>query len=314
MSEEKKVYVREIKDYFNLIQVSGNDDSLNRWVVAPDINRPGLELAGFDSSNELKRVIVIGNKEINYLNTLDYGTKYHRFAMITDSYTPCIIISGGNKADDALLQVARERNFPVFETETQTFRLSVDIISFLDEHLAPIDYVHGVMMNIFGVGVLITGESGIGKSELALELINRGHVLIGDDSIEIKKVHNEIYASAHPLLKNYLEIRGVGIIDVPLMFGAGAIVDKSVISLIINLEHYDQKLDYNRIGDHLGIETKNMMGVDISSVAIPVKEGRAIGVIAEAAVINHRLNRQGINSSENFCKGISQVISDRKNG
>ncbi|MDY6062319.1 MAG: HPr(Ser) kinase/phosphatase [Erysipelotrichaceae bacterium] len=316
MSDEKRVYVRELKDYFDLKQVSGNDESLNRYIVAMDINRPGLELTGFSESMDLKRVIIIGNKEVAYLNTLDHQTKLSRFETITDGYTPCIIISGGNKADAALLEMANSRNFPVFEKDSPTYRLTVDIISFLDEHLAPNDYLHGVMMNIFGLGVLIKGESGVGKSELALELINKGHVLVGDDCVEIKKVHNEIYACAHPLLKNYLEIRGIGIIDVRLMFGARALLDKSPLALILNLKKFKPDESYDRIGGATMRNYHQMLGVDIPIIDIPVKEGRAMGVIAEAAVTNYRLSKQGFDSSETFRSEIMGAIVDknRKNG
>lgn len=314
MNSEKRVYVRELKEYFKLNQVTGNDESLNRWIITPDVNRPGLELSGYDKSNDLKRVILIGNKEFKYLEDLDYQTRKSRYQIITDSYTPCIIVTNGNKIDQALRDLATDRNFPVFETDEQTYRVNVNISAFLDDRLAPTDSFHGVLMNIFGVGVLFQGESGVGKSELALELIKKGHVLIADDRVEIKRIHNELYGEAHELLKNYLEIRGIGVIDVCLMFGASAVMDSTKISLVINLKRKNSMLEDDRLGIN-GILTKNIMSADVTSMELPVKEGRAMGAIVEAAVTYFRLSEQGHNSAEIFNQRVMDVmLSYRKGG
>lgn len=309
--EENRVYVRDLKEYFKFRQVAGDDYSLNRWIVAPDINRPGLELTGYDQSTDLKRVIVIGNKENKYLANIDFEERKNRYQIITDAYTPCIVISNGKKADQALIEVANSKNFPVFESDEETFRISTNISSYLDEKLAITKEYHGVLMNIYGIGVLFQGESGVGKSELALELIKRGHILIGDDLISIKKVHNELYGEANELLKNYLEIRGVGIIDVPLMFGASAILDRTNISLVIKLKRYDEKEDMDRL-ETKGYKKINIMEMEMPLMELPVKEGRAMGAICEAAVANYRLYKQGFNSSEEFCQSVKKFIEARQ--
>ena len=222
----KRVYVRQIKEEFNLEQITGSDNSLNRWVIAPDINRPGLELSGYLESNDLKRVVILGTKEYEYMSKLDQETQRLRFEIITDSYTPCIIMSENFEGLDTLKNLCYEKDFPLFKYDGKTYQLIVDLVSFLSEKLGPTDNVYGVMMNIYGRGIMITGKSGIGKSELALDLINRGHMLVADDRIDVTRVHNSITCTAPSLLKRMLEIRGIGIVDVTRMFGANAYMNK----------------------------------------------------------------------------------------
>lgn len=309
---DKRVYVRELKEYFKLKQVTGNEESLDRWIITPDINRPGLELTGFNEAIDLKRVILIGKKETYYINKLDYETKRERFHIITDSFTPCIIITNGEKIDNALFDVANEKNFPVFETDSLTYRSIVEICAFLDDKLAPTGSYHGVLMNIYGLGVMLIGDSGVGKSELALELIKKGHILVADDRVEIKKIHNELYGESHKILKNFLEIRGIGIIDVPLMFGASSVLDKVKISLVINLKKKEFFTE-DRIGIN-GFKTMNIMGVEMNTMEIPVKEGRAMSVMIETAVSHFRLFEQGYNIAELFNQQTIEYIKENERG
>ena len=308
---DKKVYVRTIKNAFNLKQVCGDEDSLNRWVVAPDINRPGLELAGFVRDNDLKRITIIGNKEIDFIKTLPNDVLRSRFEEITDAYTPCIIVTGGNTAPELLLEIARERNFPIFEINEITHRFVVQIIAYLDQYMAPSQTVHAVMMNVYGVGVMICGESGIGKSEIALELIHRGHMLVADDVVEIYRVHNDLICSAPDILKNMLEIRGVGVIDVSRAFGSTSTMDRSNLDLIINLVPFNN----DEIIDRIGIEKQkesDILGVVKPVYDIPIKEGRAMGVIIEAAVANHRLSKKGYDSAKVFDERVMEFINKNK--
>jgi len=308
----KRVYVSELKNYFNFKQVSGNADSLTRWIIAPDINRPGLELTGYLESEDLKRVVIIGNKETHYLSTLDFETQKQRFAIITDSYTPCIIMTGGNKAPEALLSVAREKNFPVFESEWKSYMAVQNIVGYLSVKLAPETNMHAVMLEIYGVGVMITGESAIGKSELALELIKRGHGFLADDQVNIARVQNNLVCSAPELLKGMLEIRGIGIIDVGMMFGASAVIDSQDLQLVINLVNYDQNETYNR----LDYEENEIDILDLKRpyITIPVTPGRALSVLVEAAVTNFRLNQKGFNSTEKFKKKVWDSIQSKNHG
>ena len=219
-NDEKKVMIQEIVDFFGLEQLTGNADALNRWVVIPDVNRPGFELSGYFKPTEPRRVVIIGNKEVEYISHLGEQEQRERFDSITDGLTPMIIITKNNEIPPILKEVAIERNFPIFRTGSDTYRMMVDLITFLDEKLAPEETLSGDLIVVYGKGVLITGESGMGKSEIAMELVRDGQVFVADDRVDVQKIHNSLYGHAPELLRGMLEIRGIGIIDVERMFGA----------------------------------------------------------------------------------------------
>ncbi|MBQ1288614.1 MAG: HPr(Ser) kinase/phosphatase [Erysipelotrichaceae bacterium] len=308
----KRVYVSELKEYFHLKQITGGEESLKRWIIAPDINRPGLELAGYKDTTDLKRVVIIGNKECNVLNTMDYQTQRARFEFITDSYTPCIIMTGGNKAPAALIEIANLRDFPVFETDWVTYMTIQNVVGYLSRKLAPDTSMHGVMLNIYGKGVLITGQSGIGKSELALELIRRGHNFISDDRVEISRIQNDLICRAPEILKGMLEIRGVGIIDINAMFGASTLLESCNLDLVIRLEDYGETHENNRLS--YPQDSIDILGLSRPVLNIPITPGRLLSVIIEAAVSNFRLMEKGINSTEDFKERVFRVISEKNKG
>ncbi|MCR4854992.1 MAG: HPr(Ser) kinase/phosphatase [Erysipelotrichaceae bacterium] len=294
----KRVYVRQIKEQLGLEQLTGNDDSLNRWAIAPDINRPGLELSGYLESNDLKRVVILGTKEHEYMSKFDYNTQRARFEIITDSYTPCIILSGEFTPMASLTDLANAKNFPIFRYEGQTYQLIVDLVSFLSEKLAPTDSLYGVMMNIYGRGIMITGKSGIGKSELALDLINRGHMLVADDRVDVRRVHKSIICEAPAILKRMLEIRGIGIVDVTRMFGANAYLNRCQLDFVIKLVKYDENMENDRLNPIN--ENYDVLGLEVPMLIIPITEGKSLSVIIEAAVSNYLLSKLGFNSNEDF--------------
>lgn len=308
----KRVYVREIRDELNLSQLAGNDDSLNRWVIAPDINRPGLELSGYLESNDLKRVVVLGTKEYEYMNTLDAETQRQRFEIITDSYTPCIILSGDFVYMDSLINLANEKNFPIFRYEGKTYQLIVDLVSFLSEKLAQVENLYGVMLSIYGKGVMITGQSGIGKSELALDLINRGHMLVADDRIDVKRVHNSLICQAPDLLRRQLEIRGIGIVDVTRMFGANAYLSKCNLDFVIKLVKSDEKIEADRLNPLN--EKVDIIGMDVPMLIIPITAGKSLSVIIESAVSNYLLKKLGFDSNENFKEEYRRQLLEKGEG
>lgn len=294
----KRVYVRSIKEEFDLIQLSGNDDSLNRWAIAPDVNRPGLELSGYLESNDLKRVVILGTKEYEYMNKFDEETQKQRFEIITDSYTPCIIITEGFNEMSSLIEVAQRKNFPLFRYDGKTYQLIVDLVSYLSEKLAPTDSVYGVMMSIYGRGIMIMGNSGIGKSELALDLINRGHMLVADDRVDVTRVHTNLLCQAPELLKQKLEIRGLGIVDVTRMFGANAYLNKCNMDFVIKLVKFSETSENDRLNPIN--ETIDILGLQIPMLTIPITEGKSLSVIIESAVSNYLLKRLGYDSNEVF--------------
>ena len=308
----KRVYVRSLKEEFGLEQVTGSDRSLDRWIIAPDINRPGLELTGYFESNDLKRVVILGTKEFEYMSKFDYETQKQRFEIITDSFTPCIILSEGFIGMDSLRDLANAKDFPIFRYDGKTYQLIVDLVSFLSEKLAPTDNIYGVMMNIYGRGIMITGKSGIGKSELALDLINRGHMLVADDRIDVTRVHTSIMCTAPKLLKRMLEIRGLGIVDVTRMFGANAYLNKCQLDFVIKLVKYNEDMDQDRLNPIN--ETRNILGLDVPMLTIPITEGKSLSVIIEAAVANYLLDKLGFNSNEDFKRRYHEELQNNKGG
>lgn len=294
----KRVYVRQLKQEFSFEQITGDDNSLNRWIIAPDINRPGLELSGYLESNDLKRVVVIGTKEYEYMSKLDDNTQKQRFEIITDSYTPCIILSEGCGKLPVLEELCRMRNFPLFKYEGKTYQLIVDLVSYLSEELAPTDNIYGVMMNIYGKGIIITGKSGIGKSELALDLISRGHMLVADDRVDVTRVHTSLICQAPKLLKKMLEIRGLGIVDVTKLFGANTYLNKCQLDFVIKLVRLDEAIDNDRLNPIN--ESMDVLGLEVPMLVIPITEGKSLSVIIESAVTTYILKNQGIDSNEEF--------------
>jgi len=308
----KRVYVRSLKEEFSLEQLSGSDHSLDRWIIAPDINRPGLELTGYFESNDLKRVVILGTKEYEYMSRFDYDTQKQRFEIITDSFTPCIILSEGFVGMDSLIDLANAKDFPIFRYEGKTYQLIVDIVSFLSEKLAPVDNLYGVMMNIYGRGIMITGKSGIGKSELALDLINRGHMLVADDRIDVTRVHTSIMCTAPKLLKRMLEIRGLGIVDVTRMFGANSYLNKCQLDFVIKLVKFDERIETDRLNPIN--EARNILGLDVPMLTIPITEGKSLSVIIEAAVSNYLLDKLGFNSNEDFKRRYHEELKANGGG
>lgn len=303
----KRVYIRQIKEDFNLLQVTGDDESLDRWVIAPDINRPGLELSGYKGDTELKRVVVIGVKEMEYIKTLDYNTQKDRFDFLTDSFTPCIIITSNAEVPQCLKDVASQKNFPVFVFPFKTYSLTTQLTTYLSEKLAPVEQVHGVMMNIYGIGVLIMGESGIGKSELALDLIKRGHYLVADDVVEYSRFHYNIVCKAPDSLKRLLEIRGLGIVDVNLMFGAKSYLERCNLDFVIKLVSASEfQKNNNRLEP--SEMTTTFFDIEKTRLEIPVTYGKNISPIIEAAVTNYILKNEGIDTNEEFKRNIKNMI------
>lgn len=305
-----KVYIKTIKEAFNLKQITGDEESLSRYVIAPDINRPGLELSSYIDPIDLKRVNIIGQKEIRYIESFDYETQKQRFEGITDIYTPCIIVTSDARTMPALIEVATRKNFPVFEYSGKTYQLVVDLVSFLAEELAPIEVRHGVMMNVYGVGVLITGKSGIGKSELALDLIKKGHRLIADDSVEVAHVSNHILCKAPKLLRRLLEIRGVGVINVNMILGASAYMEKSNLDFVIELVKWDDALEIDRL-DPLR-KTENIFGIDVPKLIIPLSESKSLSSIIETAVTDYILKSSGIDTNETFKENVREEIKRKE--
>lgn len=307
MEETASVTVAELVKTFQFEQLSGDADSLNRQITIADTNRPGLELAGFFQNSQLKRLIILGDKEIAYIKTMSESKQLESFDFLTSPITPAIIITKKHPCPPLLKQVAQEKNFPVFSSASPTYRLIVDVVMFLDEKLAPSTNLHGGLLSIFGKGVLIRGVSGLGKSEIALELIKRGHILIADDRVDCYRMHNMIIGRAPELLRDMLELRGVGVINVARMFGVSSVATSSTVDFEVYLEQWDYNRDYDRVG----IEEKqyeDILGIKVPKIVVPVREGRSMAVIIETAVTNFMLSEAGLNSAKEFEQRVLDYI------
>ena len=312
MEEQNIVKVRTLVENFDFIQITGDDASLERPIVIADTNRPGLELAGYFENSQQKRLVILGDKEIAYIATMSVHKQRKSFDFITNEQTPAIIVTKGHKCPDVLKRYAKRKNFPIFLSSSPTYRLIVDIVAFLDEQLATSMCIHGGLLSIYGKGVLIRGESGMGKSEIALELIKRGHLLVADDRVDCYRIHNKIVGKAPELLREMLEIRGIGVINVSRMFGVSSVLPKAEINFQVNLEPWKADQDYDRVG----IEEKkheNILGIDIPKIVVPVREGRSMAVIIESAVTNYMLSVMGMDSAKEFEQRVLVYIEKNKN-
>lgn len=268
------------------------------------INRPGLQLYGYYDHFDSDRVQIFGMVENSYLNSLPLEEKRKKLETFFTYQFPCLVIAWDLDVEDDFMALANKYKRVVLKTKKETTKVINQVINYLDVELAPMVSVHGVLVEVFGVGALITGSSGVGKSETALELVKRGHRLITDDVVDIKRVGDTLIGSAPELLKQFMEIRGIGIIDIRTLYGIGAVKESVAIDMNIHLEHWDSEKYYDRLG--LDEEYHRVLDVDIPKVVIPVTTGRNLAIIMEAAARNNRLKYLGINSAKDFCDRISR--------
>ncbi len=309
----KTVRVRDVWEYFGYRRITGDDQSLERIIYGSNVNRPGLELTGY-FEQPTNRVMIVGDRELNYINNVMTPQQQEEvFDFLTQDNIPMILFSRDLAVPEILLRIANEKNFPIFSSYAKTNSIIVELMNYLEEFFAPTDSVHGVLLQMYGRGVLITGESGIGKSEIAFELIKRGHVLIADDRIDIYRAHNQIFGEAPEILKNMLELRGVGIQNVVSMFGAMAAGDKTDIELIVELVKYSPEREFDRLGlDNNDVET--MFGIDLPKMVVPISEGRSAAVLIEAAVSSMIMRKKGYDSAERFKQRLNRFIESQKEG
>lgn len=310
---QKKVYVKDLMNKLGYECITGDEKALNREIKVPDVNRPGLELTGYYLHSQRERVVLLGNKEMGFISGMSNEVEYSSFDFLTQKETPCIIITRDLACPAKLKEIAERKNFPVLLCKDKTSRAMVEVVTYLDGELAPTKTMHGVFLQIYGKGVLLTGESGMGKSEIALELIKKGHLLVADDRVDCAVIHKQIIGQAPEILKQMLEIRGVGIINVSKMFGVASVLDKARVDLNIHIEPWEPDKQYDR----LGIEEKkytDVLGVQIPKLVIPVKEGRSMGVIIESAVTNYLLSSVGQDSAKEFEQRVLSLIERNKNG
>ncbi len=305
--EENIVETTKLGDFCKQCQldilIGGTDDDIT--FKSTLVNRPGLLLAGFEDYFGNSRVQVIGNAEYYYLATLQDCEKGKALRRLFVQRIPCVIYSRGIKPSKMEVDIAKEYGIPVLLSEMTTTWLMQEVSAYLDVLLAPTEMVHGSLLDINGVGVLLTGSSGMGKSETAIELINRGHRIIADDAVIVKKVRNELVGSAPDKIKHFIEVRGLGIIDVQDMYGVGAVLDSEDIDLVIHLDNDANLAEYDRLGTT--DNTCEILGESRPQINVPVLAGRNLAVIVEVATRNFQLKKQGYDAVSELRKRTNVI-------
>lgn len=304
------VRTKDLLDNFNLTLVAGAD-GIHREITSNDISRPGFEMTGYFEYYPKERIQIIGKTEMNYFLNLSKEEQRDRAVRLCTDVTPGIIVTNWMDVPDVLIEAANDAGVPILKSPRTTNRVIVRITNFLGSKFAPRTAVHGVLVDIYGVGVLIMGQSGVGKSETALELVKRGHRLVADDSVEIRQEdYDTLIGNSPPLIEHLLEIRGLGILNVMTLFGAGAVKNHKRISYVVQLELWDDKKQYERLG--IEEETMKIMDVTLPKATIPVRPGRNLAVIIEVAAMNFRLKRMGVNAAEDFSQQLSTMIKNNQ--
>ena len=281
----------------------------DREVSTQEVARPGLPLAGFTELYQPYRFQIIGREEHSFLDMLDDEVRDHNINVFMKADPVCVIFSSGLEPQAEFIKYAKKYDVPLLKTKERTSEFMASLISSMRVKLAPQITRHGVMVEVYGVGILILGDSGIGKSETAIELVKRGHRLIADDAVEIRKVSAvTLVATAPEIIRYYMELRGIGIVDVRRLFGVGSVKETEKINLVIKLEHWVEGKNYDRIG--LENEMTDIMGINIPTITIPVSPGRNISAIIEIAAMNQKQKFMGYNTAEEFSERINQKMME----
>ncbi|NLJ99202.1 MAG: HPr(Ser) kinase/phosphatase [Tissierellia bacterium] len=279
-------------------------------VIASEVNRPGLQLTGHFKNFAYERIQIIGTIEWHYTNNLSKDIRYSRLEEIFSYDIPVLVISRNLPIFPEVLELATKYNITILRTELATTKFINVLINYLDYVLAPETTVHGVLVEVYGMGVLIIGKSGVGKSETGLELIKRGHRLVADDSVSIKRIDGGLRGQAPNLIRYFMEIRGIGILNVERLYGVGAVKGNEFIDLIIELERWDEGKEYDRVG--LDEECMELLGVEVPKLVIPVMPGRNLAMIVEVAARNTRQKKLGYNAAKELDNMIQRRIGERK--
>ena len=305
------VTLTEVVQKMDLKNLTPDVELIGKEVNIPDVNRPALQLTGFFEHFDSDRVQIIGYVEYTYLQTLTEERKTEIYGKMLKHKVPCVIFSRSLQPEESFLRIAKERDVPILSTEKKTSSFMGELIRWLNVKLAPCISIHGVLVDVYGVGVLIMGESGIGKSEAALELIKRGHRLVTDDVVEIRKVSDDtLVGSAPDITKHFIELRGIGIVDVKSMFGVQSVRETQNIDLVITLEDWSRDKEYDRLG--LEEEYTEFLGNKVVCHSIPIRPGRNLAIIVESAAVNHRQKQMGYNAAQELYKRVQENLARRQ--
>lgn len=295
----------------NLKNLTPDIDMTEKYLTVPDINRPALQLTGYFDYFDSERVQIIGYVEYTYLQTLSKERKRELYEQLLSYGIPCLVYTTEIFPDEELLEIANKTNTPVFSTVQKTSPFQAELIRWLNVELAPCISIHGVLVDVYGVGVLIMGESGIGKSEAALELIKRGHRLVTDDVVEIRRVSDDTLVGTAPdITKHLIELRGIGIVDVKTLFGVQSVKETQTIDLVITLEDWNKDKEYDRLG--LEEEYTEFLGKKVVCHSIPIRPGRNLAIIVESASVNHRQKQMGYNAAQELYRRVQESLTSKK--
>lgn len=298
----------EDTDYGLQLSLIAGEEGLSRVISSSRIQKPGLALAGFTEHLHPERVQVFGNTEISYLRTLSEEEQRRMLAKLFDANLACVVVTKDLELPRALVEACNRAKLALMKTPLLSSTFIQQVQLFLDEALTESSSLHGVLMDVFGVGVLLLGKSGIGKSEIALDLVMRGHRLVADDIVEVVRKKGGVYGAGNPIIKHHMEIRGLGIINIKDLFGVASVRDRKKIELVIELVEWDPHEEYDR----LGVEEKTMpiVGVDVPLSTVPVRPGRNMTTIIEVAARNHLLKLQGHHSAREFAERLNRQIAE----
>lgn len=305
------VFVKDLIHHVRVEPVYSTEALLQKEIPTSDISRPGLEMTGYFDYYSPERIQLIGMKEWSYLMAMTSHNRYQVLRQMFQPETPVVIVARGLEIPEEMFRAAKEQGIAIFQSRSATSRLSGEISSYLDSRLAQRTSVHGVLMDIYGMGVLIQGDSGIGKSETGLELVKRGHRIVADDRVDVyAKDDVTLWGEPAEILRHLLEIRGVGIIDIMSLYGASAVKESSEVQLAVYLENYETGKVFDRLGN--GGDTIEIAGIEIPQIRIPVKTGRNISVVIEAAAMNYRAKQMGFDATKEFEQRLASLIASNK--
>lgn len=301
------VKLSKLIDMYDLKNCTPDIDIAGIKITIPDINRPALQLIGFFEHFDSNRVQVIGHVEYSYIGHMEHDKKLKVYDELMSKKFPCMIFCRGMEPDEAIIEAGNRYGVPVLVTEKATSAFTAELVRWLNVELAPCISIHGVLVDVYGEGVLIMGESGIGKSEAALELIKRGHRLVTDDVVEIRRVSDETLVGTAPdITRHFIELRGIGIIDVKTLFGVESVKETQTIDMVIKLEEWSRDKDYDRLG--LEENYTEFLGNKVVCHSIPIRPGRNLAVIVESAAVNHRQKKMGYNAAQELYNRVQRNL------
>ena len=305
------IRLSEVVEKMKLTNMTPEVDVNKIKIRQPDVNRPAIQLTGYLEHFEATRIQIIGLVEHAYMESMDEDRKERILRELLSMEIPCFIFCRSLMPDEMFIRLATENNIALLVSKQATSTFTAELIRWLNVRLAPCISIHGVLVDVYGVGVLITGESGIGKSETALELIKRGHRLVSDDVVEIRRVSEvSLVGSAPAITKHFIELRGIGIVDVKALFGASSVRNMTNIDLVIQMEEWSKDKEYDRLG--LEEEHTEFLGIPVVCHRIPIRPGRNLALICEAAAVNHRQKKMGYNAAQELYKRVQESLSKRR--